>query len=58
MAKDNNKDKFEKFEEWLNREIEETLDDLVEAEFSAPLLNDEFRKSFDARHPDSLPGRI
>ena len=58
MAKDNNKDKFEKFEEWLNREIEETLDDLVEAEFSAPLLNDEFRKSFDARHPDSLSGRI
>ena len=58
MAKDNNKDKFEKFEEWLNREIEETLDDLLEAEFSAPLLNDEFRKSFDARHPDSLPGRI
>ena len=58
MAKDSKEDKFEQFEVWLNREIEETLDDLIEAEFSAPLLNDEFRKSFAARHPDSLPGRI
>ena len=58
MAKDSKEDKFEQFEVWLNREIEETLDDLIEAEFSAPLLNDEFRKSFAERHPDSLPGRI
>ena len=58
MAREGKKDTFNKFESWLNREIEETLDDLIEAEFNAPLLNDEYRDSLAKRHPDSLPGHI
>ena len=58
MAREGKKDTFNKFESWLNREIEETLDDLIEAEFNAPLLNDQYRDSLAKRHPDSLPGHI
>ena len=58
MAREDDKDHFTRFERWLNREIEETLDDLIEAEFNEPLLNDEFRESLKKRHPDSLPGHI
>ena len=58
MAREGKKDTFNKFESWLNREIEETLDDLIEAEFNAPLLNDEYRDSLAKRHPNSLPGHI
>ena len=52
------KDRFEKLNEWMNAEFEETLDDLLEVEFNEPVLSEEMRKLYRQHHPDGLDGRI
>ena len=52
------KDRFEKLNEWMNAEFEETLDDLLEVEFNEPVLSEEMRKLYRQHHPDELDGRI
>ncbi len=43
---------------WLEAELEETLDEAFEAEFSEPMLSDELRKLYREYHPDSLDRRV
>jgi len=50
--------RFDSLSGWMDAELEETLDDLLEAEFSEPILSEEMRKLYKKRHPDSLDGRI
>ena len=42
---------------WIEAELEETLDDLFEAEFNQPILTDELRKIYKSKHPDMLDRR-
>jgi hypothetical protein len=42
---------------WIEAELEETLDDLFEAEFNQPILTDELRKIYKDKHPDMLDRR-
>ena len=51
-------DRFDRLQEWMNVELEETLDELLETEFNEPMLSEELRKLFKERHPTSLEGRI
>ena len=51
-------DKFDRLRDWLDPELEETLDDLLEAEFNAPMMSNEVRQIYKAHHPDGLDGRI
>ena len=44
-------------ESWLSAEMEETLDDLFENEFSEPMLSDELRKVYKEKHPSDLDRR-
>ena len=44
-------------ESWLGAEMEETLDDLFEAEFSEPMLSDELRAAYKDKHPSDLDRR-
>ena len=44
-------------ESWLSAEMEETLDDLFENEFSEPMLSDELRKVYEEKHPNDLDHR-
>jgi len=44
-------------ESWLSAEMEETLDDLFENEFSEPMLSDELRKVYEEKHPSDLDRR-
>ena len=37
------KDRFEKLQDMLDSEFEETLDDLIEVEFNEPILSEEVR---------------
>ena len=39
---------------WIEAEIEETLDDLFEAEFNQPILTEELRKIYKDKRPDML----
>ena len=39
---------------WIEAELEETLDDLFEAEFNQPILTEEMRKIYKDKHPDLL----
>ncbi|MBT6097455.1 MAG: polyphosphate kinase 2 [Marinovum sp.] len=41
-------------ESWLSAEMEETLDDLFENEFSEPMLSDELRKVYKEKQPSDL----
>ena len=52
------KDRFDKLQEWMNIELEETLDELLETEFNEPMLSEEVRKLYKERRPNSLEGRI
>ncbi|MDA9930992.1 polyphosphate kinase 2 [Alphaproteobacteria bacterium] len=51
-------DKFDRLNEWLDMELEETLDDLIEAEFNEPALTEEIRQIYREQHPAGLEGRI
>ena len=42
---------------WIEAELEETLDDLFEAEFNQPILTEELRKIYQDKHPDMLDRR-
>ncbi|MEM1430138.1 MAG: polyphosphate kinase 2 [Pseudomonadota bacterium] len=43
--------------DWLEAELEETLDETFEMEFSEPMLSREIRKIYREQHPDSLDRR-
>ena len=51
-------DKFDQMRDWLDLELEETLDDLLEAEFNAPMMSEEVHQIYKAHHPQGLEGRI
>ena len=40
--------------DWLEAELEDTLDELYENEFSEPMLTEEIRKIYKDKHPDML----
>ena len=44
--------------DWLEAELEETLDETLEAELSEPMLSEELRRIYRAAHPDSLDRRV
>ena len=46
----NHKDNFS----WLEAELNETYDEMFEAEFSEPMLPDEFWKIYQGERPDTL----
>jgi len=43
---------------WLDAELEETLDETLEAELSEPMLSEELRRFYREAHPDSLNRRV
>jgi polyphosphate kinase 2 len=45
-------------QDWLEAELEETLDETFELEFSEPMLSQEIRKIYREAHPDSLDRRV
>ena len=51
--KNNQKDNFS----WLEAELNETYDEMFEAEFSEPMLPDEFWKIYKGERPDTLEKR-
>ena len=51
--KKNQRDKFS----WLEAELNETYDEMFEAEFSEPMLPDEFWKIYKGERPDTLEKR-
>ena len=52
------KERFEKLQDMLDTEFEETLDDLIEVEFNEPILSEEVRVLYKKQHPKRLDGRI
>jgi polyphosphate kinase 2 len=44
--------------DWLEAELEETLDETFELEFSEPMLSAEIRKIYRERHPETLDRRV
>jgi polyphosphate kinase 2 len=44
--------------DWLEAELEETLDEAFELEFSDPMLSNEIRKIYREKHPDGLDRRV
>ena len=51
--KENQRDNFS----WLEAELNETYDEMFEAEFSEPMLPDEFWKIYKGKRPDTLEKR-
>jgi polyphosphate kinase 2 len=49
--------KEDKHRTWIEAELEETLDELFEAEFNQPTLTAELRKLYKEKHPDMLDRR-
>ena len=49
--------KEDKHTTWIEAELEETLDELFEAEFNQPTLTAELRKLYKEKHPDMLDRR-
>ncbi|QQZ30482.1 polyphosphate kinase 2 [Thiothrix subterranea] len=43
--------------DWLQAELDDTLDDMIEMEFSEPMLSEEIRKIYKRQHPDMLDNR-
>lgn len=43
--------------DWLQAELDETLDDMIEMEFSEPMLSEEIRKIYKRHHPNMLDNR-
>ena len=52
------KERFEKLQDMLDTEFEETLDDLIEVEFNEPILAEEVRALYKKQHPKGLDGHI
>ena len=54
--------KFEDAEEWIEAELNETLDEMFEAEFSEPILSKETReyikKIYRGKKPKALENRV
>jgi len=46
------------FSDWMDSELEESLDDLFEMEFAEPLLTEELRRLYNSAHPERLDKRI
>jgi polyphosphate kinase 2 len=44
--------------DWLEAELEETLDEAFETEFSEPMLSAEIRKIYKEKHPNTLDRRV
>ena len=42
---------------WLDSDLDDTLDELFESEFSAPMLTEELREIYKSKHPDMLDRR-
>ena len=40
--------------DWLETELDETLEEMFELEFSEPMMSDDFRNSYKKRNPESL----
>jgi len=45
-------------DDWLEAELEETLDETFEMEFSEPMLSHEIRKIYREQHPNDLDRRV
>lgn len=50
-------DRFDETRDWIEAELEETLDDLFEGEFNQPAISAEIRKLYNEKHPDMLDRR-
>ncbi|WML90248.1 polyphosphate kinase 2 [Thiothrix lacustris] len=44
--------------DWLQAELDETLDDMFEMEFNEPMLSQEIRRIYKRQHPDTLDNRV
>jgi len=44
--------------DWLQAELDDTLDDMFEMEFSEPMLSEEIRRIYKREHPNMLDNRI
>ena len=44
--------------DWLEAELDETLEEMFELEFNEPMMNDHIRQMYRKRNPDSLDSRI
>ena len=47
-------DKDERERDWLDTELDETLEEMFELEFSEPMMSDDIRNSYKKRNPNSL----
>lgn len=55
---DNQDDAYTQYnDDWLQAELDETLDDMFEMEFSEPMLSQELRKVYRKQHPNMLDKR-
>ena len=43
--------------DWLDTELDETLEEMFEIEFSEPMMNDDIRRAYNERNPNSLDNR-
>ena len=43
--------------DWLDTELDETLEEMFELEFSEPMMDDDIRRAYKERNPDSLGNR-
>ena len=43
--------------DWLDTELDETLEEMFELEFSEPMVDDDIRRAYKKRNPDSLDNR-
>ncbi len=57
MAYEDNLD-MDLSQDWLQAELDDTLDDMFEMEFNEPMLSLELRKLYKRQHPDTLDNRV
>ena len=43
--------------DWLDTELDETLEEMFELEFNEPMMDDDIRRAYKERNPDSLDNR-
>jgi hypothetical protein len=58
MTDDPNETVRKNKKDWVEAELEETLDETLEAELSEPMLSEELRQIYKEAHPDALDRRI
>lgn len=58
MTDDINEMTRKNMKDWVEAELEETLDETLEAELSEPMLSEELRQIYKAAHPHALDRRI